>query len=421
MEVIRTEQIWMKHNEVISNLCHLSKNLYNEANYIIRQEFFTNKRWIRYNELDKIMQPSENYKTLPSQNAQQLLTVLDRSWSSFFASVKEYKKSPSKFLGRPRLPKYKPKDGEALLIFNNPNIKVKDGTITLPKKLNNLKIKTRLPSNTNLCEVRIIPKGSNYICEIAYKKLSEEGEINRRWYARRNNKNRIIGIDFGLSNIVTIANNIGEKPIIIKDNGKGIKSTNQFYNKISAKSKSISDRQKLKTTKKQQFLYNKRLRKSNDYIHKLSKFLIDYRLKHNIGKIIFGYNQEWKQQLTLGKINNQCFTLVPYKNIINKTKCKSEEQGIKVVLQEESHTSKCSFLDNEPICHHEVYLGKRIKRGLFRSSNGTLINADVNGALNIIRKSEPNAFKRLEVDGVGGCGLHPIRLSISDIERGNIL
>jgi len=206
-------------------------------------------------------------------------------------------------------------------------------------------------------------------------------------------------------------NNIGKKPIVVKDDGRGIKSITQFYQKEKARLQSMYDRQGIQDGPRMKKLRVKYDRKSKDYLHKLSRVVVNWCVQHGIGKLVIGYNPEWKQQVELGKRNNQTFVLIPYMKLINQLTYKAEEQGIAVELVEESHTSKCSFLDNEAIKHHEQYLGKRIRRGLFRSAQGLLINADVNGAGNIIRKSEPNAFTQLKADGVGGCviGLHPVR------------
>jgi len=275
------------------------------------------------------------------RSAQQTLRLIDKSWKGTFKGIKEYKKNPGKFSGKVKLPKYKPKDGEAILIFTNQQCEIKDGNLVFPKNLNLSQIKIRLPNNTNLREVRIIPKGTGYTCEIVYKTISEEGEINRRWYSRRINENRITGIDLGLRNIVTIGN--------------------------------------------------------------------------NIGTIVIGHNDNWKQEAELGKKNNQNFVSIPYYKLIQMLQYKAEEAGIAVKEQEESHTSKCSFLDNEPIEHHDKYMGKRIKRGIFRSAKGILINADVQGALNIIRKAFPKAFPQGSADGIEGVGLHPERANIKMI------
>ena len=379
MNLIRTEQIQIEGTDELSSLCHLSKNLWNEANYLIRQEFFINGNWIRYNTLAATLKTSENYKNLNAQTAQQILKVLDRSWNSFFKAIKEWSKNPDKFIGRPKLPNYKPKDGEALLIFTNQQVTVKDHILSFTKKLP-LKIKTRLSDNTNLREIRIIP-----------------------WYARIHNGNRVIGIDLGLRNVVTIANNIGEIPIVIK--GGILKSMNQYYNKEKAQLQSIYDNQGIKFGTRMSQLNSKRNHKIKDIMHKISRYTIDYCLENNIETIVIGKNDNWKQEANMGKKNNQNFVQIPHFKLIQMLQYKAETEGITVKLQQESHTSKCSFLDSEPICHQETYKGVRFTRGLFRSENGTILNSDVNGAYNIIRKAIPDAFAK----GIEGVGLHPIR------------
>jgi putative transposase len=405
MQIVRTEQIWIKHDVVIGDLCHFSKNLWNEANYIIRQEFLGNGRWTRYNTLAGTLKTSENFKAINAQTAQQILKVLDRSWNSFFKSNKEWSSHPEKFLGRPKLPSYKPKEGEFMLVFTNQQVSIRDGYLQFPKNLNLQPIKTRLTDWTDLCEVRIIPNGCNYVCEIIHKTTNEEGEINKRWYSKLKNQNRIVGIDLGLRNIVTIGNNIGEQPIVIK--GGVLKSINQFYNKRKAELQSIYDLQGIKHGSRMDKLNSKRNSKIKDSMHKISRYTIDYCLKHNIGTIVIGHNDNWKQETDLGKRNNQNFVQIPYFKLIQMLQYKAEGAGIKILKQEESHTSKCSFFDNEQIMHHDIYQGKRFCRGLFRSSNGKIINADVQGALNIIKKAIPNAFAK----GIEGVGLHPIRVN----------
>jgi len=257
----------------------------------------------------------------------------------------------------------------------------------------------------NFKQVRVIPQAQSYKVEIVYEKEVKQRETN---------KSRIMGIDLGVTNIMTIANNIGLPPIIIKDNGQSIKSINQFYSKEKAKLQSIYDLQKVKSGKKMLILKDKHKRKEADCAHKMSRFVIDYAIQNDIGKIIIGYNPEWKQKVNLGRKTNQLFSQIPYATLIHQVSYKGEEASIEVALQEESHTSKCSFLDNEPIKHHEVYAGKRISRGLFRSKQRIIINADVQAGYNIIKKSEPKAFTQVNVDGVGGCGLHPLSVFGTD-------
>ena len=155
-----------------------------------------------------------------------------------------------------------------------------------------------------------------------------------------------------------------------------------------------------------QKLTNKRNKKMYDYFHKTSRKFIDYCVLNDIGTVVIGYNPEWKQNCRIGKRNTQNFVTIPYYKLVQQMKYKAEEQGIEVIEQEESHSSKCSFLDNESIEHHDKYLGKRISRGLFKSKKGTIINADVNGAYNILKKAILNV---VESDRIEDVGLHPSR------------
>ena len=393
MIITRTEQIWLKSSEALSRLCHLSKNLYNEGNYLIRQEFFTNGKWIPYNSLYHLIKSSDNYKQLPAQTAQQVLKFLDRNWTSFFRAFKVWKSDQSKFKARPNIPHYKPKNGEIMVVFTNQQVKIQEKMLQFPRKVG-IEIATRLSDNTNLREVRIIPKGVGYVLEIVYNK-----EINPRPL----NKNHILAIDLGVSNLVTVVNNNGCRPFVIK--GGVVKSINQYYNKERARIQSIYDRQGIKIGKRMQKLTNKRNKKLNDYFHKTSRRIIEYCVKNDIGTVVIGYNSEWKQHCRIGKRNTQNFVTIPYYKLVQQLEYKAEEPGISVIKQEESHSSKCSFLDNEPIEHHDKYRGTRISRGLFKSSKDIIINADVNGGYNILKKAFPNAF----ADGIEDVGLHPVR------------
>jgi len=261
-----------------------------------------------------------------------------------------------------------------------------------------------LKDDKKIKEARIIPKGTGYVLEIVYEKSVDPKILNKRTHYR---------IDFGLRNIVTMANNIGEQPIVIK--GDVVKSINQYYNKRRAELQNIYDRQKIEWRTAILNLTDNRNRKIKDAMHKISRYIVHYCLEHNIGTIVIGHNDNWKQEVQLGKRNNQNFVSIPYYILQNQIAYKAEELGISVIGQDESHTSKCSFLDNESIEHHDKYLGRRIKRGLFRSAKGILINADVQGALNIIRKAFSNAFPQGNADGIEGVGLHPKRTNIKKI------
>lgn len=449
-EIIRTEQIWIESDGILPELCHISKNLWNEANYVVRQLFTmkdikvakatdgnNNKvnhgainycgNYMNYSNLDYLIKnKSENYKKLNGATSQQILKILDRSWKSFFEAIKDWKINPEKYLGRPKLPGYLKKYGEFLLVFTNQQVKIKDGYLIFPKKLKELnekKIKTRLNDEIDLREIRIIPKGGNnvgYIIEIVYQ--IEEHQLDL-------NKDRVIGIDFGLRNVVTISNNIGEKPICIK--GGVLKSINQYYNKRKAEIQSTYDRQPIACSIKDkkeicrkngpaiQILTINRNKKIKDVMHKYSRWIIKYCIKHNIGTIVNGVSQGQKQEINLGGRTNQNFVSIPTDKLRKMIKYKAEEIGIQFIEQEESHTSKCSFLDDEVVGHSGIYLGKRIYNatchgGLFRSSIGKIINTDVQGGYNIIKKAIPKAFTNLVVirqDGIEGVGLHPIRIN----------
>ena len=407
MKVNRVERIIIKDKR-LDNLCYLTKNLYNYANYIIRQEFITTTKekeqglrekayWIRYQELYLKVKNSDDYKALPSQTAQQTLKLLDQNWTAFFRAIKDWKTTPSKYQSRPKLPHYKNKDGRAIAIFTNQQCKVKNGEIIFPKFLDGFTIKTTVD---NLQQVRVVPQATNFIIEIIYQKEVIKKEVDG---------DKIIGVDVGMRNIATITNNTGLRPVVVK--GNVLKSINQFYNKKRAKFQEVYDKQKIKSGKKLSLLTEKRNRKVDDQIHKISRFMINYATQNKVGKIIIGYNPNWKQRINIGKRNNQFFVQLPFLKLINQIDYKGVEVGIITIKQEESHTSKCSFLDNESIEHHEVYLGKRISRGLFRTAKGIVINADVNGSLNIIRKSNPEAICESRLGRDRGTGLVPVRLS----------
>lgn len=393
-----TEQIYLKKTQVLSQLCHLAKNLYNEANYLIRQRLFQTGYWLRFYELNDLLHSSLNYQALPIQTAQQLLLLLDRNWKSFFKAIKDWVKHPEKYLGRPKLPRYKKKDGESIVIFTNQQCKLKDGFLIFPRKANLAPVKTRI--ETNLHQVRIIPKGICYIVEIVYEKIEQNLNLD---------KGKIIGIDLGLINLITIVNNIGLKPSVIR--GGIIKSVNQFYNKQKASYQALKDLQHYKfETKRLQRLTLKRNNTIHDFFHKVSRKLINYCILGDFGTIIIGYNEAWKQNIALGKRANQNFVQIPFLQLIQMIRYKAKLVGIEVVIDEESYTSLCSFFDNEPIGFHPKYVGTRINRGLFQTGARTVVNADVNGGYNIIKKVVPNAFANGIADVVG----HPYSVSITE-------
>ncbi len=392
-----TEQIQIKKSSELSKLCHLAKNLYNFANWYYRQDFFKLNNFLSYYDLDLILKHKEAYRNLPAQTSQQILKLIIMNWKSYFRAIKEYKQDFTKFQRRPKIPGYKKKNGESIVIFTNQQCKIRNGYLYFPEKSGLEPIKTRIKDN--LHQARIIPKGNRYIVEIIYEKKIENLNLN---------KNRIIGIDLGINNLVAIVNNVGLKPFIIK--GNVVKSMNQFYNKKRARLSSIKDKQGYDfETKQIKHLTLRRNNKIRDFFHKVSRKVIEYCIENDIGTIIIGYNKGWKQEINIGKKNNQNFVNIPFLELIQKIRYKSELIGIDVKMDGEGYTSKCSFLDAEKIGKHSKYSGKRICRGLFKTSNGTIINADVNAGYNIIKKAVPKAFT---ADGIEDVGLHPYCINI---------
>ena len=387
-----SETIYINPSVQLSKLCHLAKNLYNLANWYVRQDFFKLNNFLNYYDLDYILKDKRAYRKLPSQTSQQILKLVNRNWRSYFRALEAFRANSIKFKNKPRIPRYKKKNGESIVIFTNQQCRIKEGYLHFPEKVNLKQTKTRIKEK--LKEVRIIPLGIKYKIEIVYEKEEQDLGLN---------KNNVLSIDLGLNNLITAVNNIGLDPIIIK--GKVIKSINQYYNKQLAHYRSVENKKSnFQDTKRIQRLHLKRHNKINAIFHRISRFLIDYCVENNLGTIIIGYNHGWKQNINIGKKNNQKFVQIPFLRLINQVKYKSELIGITVITINESHTSKCSFLDNEEIRHHKKYIGKRISRGLFRTSNGTLINADVNASYNIMKKVFPNSVK---VDGIEVFGLIP--------------
>jgi putative transposase len=227
-----------------------------------------------------------------------------------------------------------------------------------------------------LKEVRIVPCLLSYKIEIIYEVTEKELKIN-------NNK---ISMDMGVNNLFAVTNNINEEYFII--NGKPLKSINQFYNKKLAEFKSLLPKD-VYTSRRIKRLTEKRNSKIKCEVHKITKTLVKWCEIHNVSEIIVGYNKEWKNDCKMSKVNNQKFIQIPYLELINTLTYKARLKGINITLTEESYTSKCSYFDNEDMKYHENYLGRRVKRGLFKTKDGFKINADINGSLNIFKKVVP--------------------------------
>jgi len=387
-----TEIIHLRSSEQHSKLCHLAKNLYNLGNWYVRQDFFNLQNVLSYYDLDFMLKYKKAYRNLPSQTSQQILKLLHRNWKSYFKGLKEYRQDGKKFKKKPKIPRYKKKNGESIVIFTSQQCKIKYGSLYFPKRVNLEPIRTRIKEKIK--EVRLIPLGGCYKIEIVYEK--EEKDLGL-------NKEHILSIDLGLTNLITAVNNNGCKPFIIK--GGMIKSINQFYNKQLAYFRSIENKKgNYQDTKRIQKLHLTRNNKIKTIFHRISKNAVEYCIQNNIGTIVIGYNNGWKQKINIGKKNNQNFVQIPLLKLVKQIEYKAQLKGISVLTIDEAYTSKCSFLDKETIEKHEKYVGKRIKRGLFRTSNGTIINADVNAAYNIMKKAFPNS---VSVDGIEAFGLMP--------------
>lgn len=387
VKVQRAEQIIIKKNhpkyKIIDEMCFHSKNLYNEANYVLRQEFIKNGNYIKYYDMNFEFKTHENYKLCFSQPANAILRVLDRNWKSYFVAIKDWKQCPDKYLGMPKLPKYLKKDGRfPWMIPNNQLVYDYDkGTVYIRNRLlNDYEWKCRCLGR--IIQVRFIPKGSCYVMEIIYETEIPDVKVE---------SNRIASIDLGVDNLVTMTNNIGLSPIII--NGKGIKSINQYYNKRLAKEKSLLKiRHGKDWSKRLDAITFKRYQRIKNYMHNTSSYIVKWCVKNEIDILVVGKNKEWKQNASMSKGSNQKFVDIPYQMLLQQLKYKCENVGIKYIETEESYSSGTSFLDGEEPIKQHYDKSRRIERGLFKSNSGLLINSDVNGSLQIMIKVFPNAF-----------------------------
>jgi putative transposase len=401
MKCARVEQVQIRKHDplwrVIDQNCYYSKNLYNYANYIIRQEFINNGRWIRYNELAGTLKESDPYKELMSQPSQQTLAMLDAVWKSFFTAIKDWNKNPSKYLGMPKLPRYLPKDGRYIWSIKNNSCRIRDGVLSFQiKRLHGITFPTKTRGRL-LC-VRFVPRGNVYIMEIV-----TEVEVPD---APTGEPTRICGIDLGVNNLVTMANNIGNLPIIVK--GGRVKAINQFYNKRKAAIQSELKRRNDKRWSHR--LDDISLRRNNQiktFLHLVSRRIVQYCTKNSIDTLVCGLTKDWKQEINTGRINNQMFCFIPFNTLLSQLEYKCQETGIRFMRTEEAYTSGTSFLDGEQPIRENYDKTRRVKRGLFQSSK-CVINADVNAAYQIIKKVAPNAFS----DGVGAEGLQPLILKL---------
>ena len=373
----------------LRELSHTAKNLYNQAVYNVRQYYFQENKYLNYQKNNSLLKNSENYKTLNSNMSQQILKEVDGSFKSFFELLK--KKNKGIYNAKVKLPSYLPKNSFTTLVIGF--VRLNKDTLVIPYsnsfKKNHKKISIKIPPillDKKIKEIRIIPKFNARFFEVQYTYEVQEEQRNL-------DKNHALAIDFGINNLATCVTSKGRSFII---DGKKLKSINQWFNKENARLQSIKDKQKYgkKPTLRQKYLYSSRNNKVNDYMSKTARKIINYCLENNIGTLVCGYNETFQRNSNIGKANNQTFVNIPFGKLREKLEYLCKLYSLRFVEQEESYTSKSSFFDMDILPKFEAdkpqtysFLGKRIKRGLYQTSKGYILNADVNGALNILRKS----------------------------------
>ena len=374
-----------------------SKNLWNAANYLLRQSFIHEDTFLLFKTLYGMVRDIylQDYEALPRKVSNQVLKQLYGAWLNWFKALKAFKRNPDAFTGRPRMPDYKAKQkGRNRLVYDCQSFSqrwIKQGLV-VPSQLG-IEVRTQIAVDA-IQEVHIVPQATCYVVEVIY--VQEEAQPIESSY--------VAGVDLGLNNLAAVASNKQDvTPFLV--NGRPLKAINQFYNERKAQLQAqLSSEQK--TSRRIQQLTHKRNMRVRDYLHRTSRLIIDWCVAQQIGTLIVGKNDGWKQGINIGKRNNQHFVQIPHAQFIEMLQYKGQLAGIQVVVTEESYTSKCSFLDDEPLQKHERYVGRRIKRGLFRARDGSTLNADINGAGNIIRKVIPNAF----ADGIAAVAVPPMRV-----------
>lgn len=400
MKLVERHIITKKHPlwSEIDQKAFLSKNLFNLANYHYRQHFFAHKEKLNFNQLYHLLSQSPDYKALPTKVSKQIIRRLDSAWTSYCLAVKVWQLHPEKFHGLPKIPGYKHKTkGRNILPYPHEAISKK----ALKKGICQLSMsEIQIPTSANvIIEARIVPKSSCYIIEIVYEKV----ELTT-------NHQQIAGIDLGVNNLMAVTTNqTGVSPMLIK--GRPLKAINTFYNKQRSILQSLL-KLKHNQTQSQRLknLTHKRNCRVDNYLHTASRRVIDWCREHQIGILVIGHNATVKQSVNLGKRNNQQFVNIPHYRLIEMLTYKAQLHGIKVVITEESYTSRASAVDGDALPKYgekkPVFQGHRIARGLYKTANGRLLNADVNGSFNITRKVIPDVLDQ----GIKGLPFNPVVL-----------
>lgn len=406
-------QLNKEQYNLLRRMCWHSARLYNFGLYTIRQTYFETKTYLAYPQNYHFCKTNENYQILPSVIGQQTLKVVDRSFKSFFGLLKA--KKQGKYQSRISIPKYLPKDGYFQLVIPRNGFQIKGDKIHISIS-RQLKEETGLKNivldfptqieKESVQEIRIVPqqKATFFKMEVVYEVKDQDLSLNQ---------DNVLSIDVGLSNLATCYDVSNNRAFIM--DGKKLKSINYFWNKQTARLQGIKDKQNIKNYTKQLFLIKrKRENRVKDVMRKTVKYILDYCVEHNIGTIVIGHNKGWKQEINLGKRNNQNFIQIPFGYLMSMIASKCQEYGLRYLETQESHTSKCSAIDSEEVRHHDEYVGKRVKRGLFKSKDGSLVNADVNGAINIARKSKVTSME-ITPKMIKGIVAFPKRIRIANV------
>lgn len=415
MILVQKNKLYLNNEDklIIDKLSFHSARLYNTCIYIIKEYYEKNNSYLNYTEQYHQVKLSEHYNILITDSAQQTHRIVDRNFKSFFSILKL--KQKGKYSSPVKTPHYLKKDSGWSIFVAGRSARIKNGKVYvgLSKKfreiynINKKDLIFDLPNNLNVrklqqLQIKPLYGGKEYEILFCYEKENDIKILN---------KNEYLSIDCGLDNLLTTYDTKNKKSFII--DGKQLKSHNHYYNKIKAKLQSAYEINKLKdkNTKKFIKLTEKRKNVINNYFNQSVNKVVKYCINNDIGNIIIGDFKEIKNEINIGKINNQNFVSIPHGILKRKLEAKCNYYGINYVLQEESYTSKCSSLDLEKICKHDEYIGKRIKRGLFKTKNNILINADINGAINILRKYKCKSGADLSVTDVSGAINHPARIN----------
>ena len=360
------------HDEC-DKLTFLAKNLYNATLYYQRNSLFK-KDFKNFYDVSRVFTHTNqrDYRALPAKVSKGVQMLVDKTFKSYFALVK--KKVAGNYSSVVRIPGYLNKtSGRCVVPYTKDALSLKnEGFVKFSKT--DIVVKTKV-SKKDIQAARIVPKGNHFVIEILYKAMCKP--------LKSDEPKRVAFVDPGLNNLMTVTSNCFN-PLIF--NGKPLKSINQLSNKTIAELKSKLSERGLRTSSLLQSVYTRRTNRLTDLLHKITTKLVNHLDSYNIDTVIFGHNIGQKQDINLGKVTNQNFVQIPFTQLMQLLKYKCELRGIRFIVAEESYTSKCSFLDEEEIQKHSTYKGKRLKRGLFETSSGKLINADVNGSLNIGRK-----------------------------------